>query len=110
MIKSDKLKTQYWQLEIVDKRKYISNFLEEFLDKGENFVIIYRFINDYPNEANENFLDEIFEAIIQTLDEITEQSINDSHQNITEIVKKIQDLEKQERLDFNGTEILSKIY
>ncbi|MBP9779138.1 hypothetical protein KBD33_00775 [Candidatus Gracilibacteria bacterium] len=110
MIKSDKLKTQYGQLEIVDKRKYISNFLEEFLDKGENFVIIYRFINDYPNEANENFLDEIFEAIIQTLDEITEQSINDSHQNITEIVKKIQDLEKQERLDFNGTEILSKIY
>lgn len=110
MIKSDELKTQYWQLEIVDKRKYLSNFLEGFLDKGENFVIIYRFINDSPNEANENFLDEIFEAIIQTLDEITEQNINDSLQNIAEVVRKIQDLEKQDRLDFNGMDILSKLY
>jgi hypothetical protein len=110
MIKIDELKIQYRDLDIVDKRKYLSNFLEGFLDKGENFVIIYRFINDSPNEANENFLDEIFEAIIQTLDEVEEQNINDSHQNIAYVVRKIQDLERQERQDFDGNEILSKFY
>lgn len=103
------LHTQYKNFTLDEKRLMLIDLLGGLLDKGDNFVVIHRYISEFPDTVEEKFLDEICETIIETIEKSYEKDEQYNHNRIIEITKKIQLLEQEEWDSFNGDEILAEI-
>lgn len=106
MLQIATLQTQYKNLIVDEKRSFLVDLLVEFLDKGNNFSIIHRFISEHPKEANEEFLDEVFAAVVETMKEVYDKNADDTYDRLTDMAKRIRLQEQQERDAFNGDKIL----